>query len=164
MEVFLCGTAIAGIIVLSLFFYLLNTARKKGNVDKNQFGKKNFAPVYVSIADKPDSIIRGMNNFVREAQKTETAGDKPEKRQFYADHDLQDVVLKRLATPVLPRARAPTSVASDLPDGSPPRTRPMSTVQRHHPLCTADEVPSSSCESQVVATPAQCGCPFAVCP
>jgi len=76
MEVFLCGTAIAGIIVLSLFFYLLNTARKKGNVDKNQFGKKNFAPVYVSIADKPDSIIRGMNNFVREAQKTETAGDK----------------------------------------------------------------------------------------
>lgn len=76
MEAFLCGAAVAGIIVLSLFFYLLNTARKKGNVDKNQFGKKNYAPVYVSIADKPDSIIRGMNNFVREAQKTETAGDK----------------------------------------------------------------------------------------
>jgi len=76
MEAFLCGAAIAGIIVLSLFFYLLNTARKKGNVDKNQFGKKNYAPVYVSIADKPDSIIRGMNNFVREAQKTESAGDK----------------------------------------------------------------------------------------
>ncbi|HAX69008.1 MAG TPA: hypothetical protein PK152_11455 [Anaerolineales bacterium] len=76
MEAFLCGAAVAGIIVLSLFFYLLNTARKKGNVDKNQFGKKNYAPVYVSIADKPDSIIRGMNNFVREAQKTESAGDK----------------------------------------------------------------------------------------
>ncbi|MDL1944874.1 hypothetical protein FBQ99_21310 [Chloroflexi bacterium CFX2] len=76
MEVFLCGAAIAGIIVISLFFYLLNTARKKGNVDKNQFGKKNYAPVYVSIADKPDSIIRGMNEFVAKVQKTETSGDK----------------------------------------------------------------------------------------
>lgn len=76
MEAFLCGAAVAGVIVLSLFFYLLNTARKKGNTVKNQFGKANYAPVYVSIADKPDSIIRGMNNFVREAQKTESAGDK----------------------------------------------------------------------------------------
>lgn len=76
MEIFLCGAAIFGIIAISFFFYLLNTARKKGNVDKNQFGKTNYAPVYVSIADKPDSIIRGMNNFVKEAQKTETAGDK----------------------------------------------------------------------------------------
>lgn len=75
MEVFLCGTVIAGIIVISLFFYLLNTARKKVKTT-NDFGKKNYAPLYVSIADKPDSIIRGMNNFVREAQKTETAGDK----------------------------------------------------------------------------------------
>jgi hypothetical protein len=75
MEGFLCGIAIAGIVILSFFFYLLNTARKKVK-DTNQFGKKQFAPVYVSIADKPDSIIRGMNNFVREAQKTETSGDK----------------------------------------------------------------------------------------
>jgi len=75
MEGLLCGFAIAGIVVLSFFIYLLNTARKKVK-DTNQFGKKEFAPVYVSIADKPDSIIRGMNNFVREAQKTENAGDK----------------------------------------------------------------------------------------
>ncbi len=76
MEGFICGSVIAGIVVLVFFFYLLNTARKKGNVDKNQFGKKEFAPVYVSIADRPDSIIRGMNKFVAEAQKTESAGDK----------------------------------------------------------------------------------------
>ena len=59
MEAFLCGSAIAGIIVISLFFYLLNTARKKVKTT-NDFGKKNYAPVYVSIADKPDAIIRGM--------------------------------------------------------------------------------------------------------
>ena len=76
MDAYLCGFIIAGVVVLSLFFYLLNTARKKGNVDKNQFGKTNYAPVYVSIADKPDSIIRGMNKFIHEARKTETAGDK----------------------------------------------------------------------------------------
>ncbi|HNC08289.1 MAG TPA: hypothetical protein PLX14_06260 [Anaerolineales bacterium] len=76
MDAYLCGFVIAGIVVLSIFFYLLNTARKKGNVDKNQFGKTNYAPVYVSIADKPDSIIRGMNKFIHEARKTETAGDK----------------------------------------------------------------------------------------
>ncbi|MBN8583416.1 MAG: hypothetical protein J0L96_22315 [Anaerolineae bacterium] len=75
MEGFICGSIVAGIVVLSFFVYLLNTARKKVK-DTNQFGKKEFAPVYVSIADKPDSIIRGMNNFVREAQKTENAGDK----------------------------------------------------------------------------------------
>jgi len=76
MEAFICGSIIAGIVAISFFFYLLNTARKKGNIDKNQFGKKEYAPVYVSIADKPDSIIRGMNKFVAEAQKTETTGDK----------------------------------------------------------------------------------------
>lgn len=76
MEGFICVSAIAGIVVLVFFFYLLNTARKKGNKDVNQFGKKEYAPVYVSIADKPDSIIRGMNKFVAEAQKTETSGDK----------------------------------------------------------------------------------------
>lgn len=76
METFLCVGGIGLVLVLIIFFYLLNTARKKGNVDQNQFGKKNFAPVYVSIADKPDAIIRGMNRFVIDAQKTETTGDK----------------------------------------------------------------------------------------
>jgi hypothetical protein len=76
MEGFICGSVIAGIVVLVFFFYLLNTARKKGNKEANQFGKKEYAPVYVSIADKPDSIIRGMNKFIAEARKTETTGDK----------------------------------------------------------------------------------------
>ena len=76
MEGLICGIVIAGIVVLAFFFYLLNTARKKGNKDTNKFGKKEYAPVYVSIADKPDAIIQGMNKFVAEAQKTETAGDK----------------------------------------------------------------------------------------
>ena len=75
MESLLCGIAIAGIVIFSIFFYLLNTARKKTKVT-NAFGKKDFAPVYVSIADKPDAIIRGMNQFIAQVQKTETSGDK----------------------------------------------------------------------------------------
>ena len=39
-------------------------------------GKKEFTPVYVSIADKPDSIMRGMDKFAKEVQITENAGDK----------------------------------------------------------------------------------------
>lgn len=75
MDGLICGFIIAGIIVISLFFYLLNTARKKVKTT-NEFGKKEFTPVYVSIADKPDAIIRGMNKFVADIQKTETTGDK----------------------------------------------------------------------------------------
>jgi hypothetical protein len=52
----------------------LNTARKK--TPNPNAGKKDYTPVYVSIADKPDSIMRGMDNFVAEVQKTESAGDK----------------------------------------------------------------------------------------
>jgi hypothetical protein len=69
----LCAVGVIGIIILSLFFYLLNTARKKATITT---GKKVYTPVYVSIADKPDSIMRGMDKFVREVQKTESAGDK----------------------------------------------------------------------------------------
>jgi hypothetical protein len=54
--------------------YLLNTARKKA--PHPNAGKKNYTPVYVSIADKPDSIMRGMDKFVAEVQRTESAGDK----------------------------------------------------------------------------------------
>ncbi|MBK7447953.1 MAG: hypothetical protein IPJ47_00470 [Anaerolineales bacterium] len=75
MESLLCGIAIAGIVIISIFFYLLNTARKKTKVT-NAFGKKDFAPVYVSIADKPDAIIRGMNQFIAQVQRPETSGDK----------------------------------------------------------------------------------------
>jgi hypothetical protein len=72
---FLCVAAVIGVIVLSLFFYLLNTARKK-TAPANTRGKKDYTPVYVSIADKPNSIMLGMDKFVAEVQKTETAGDK----------------------------------------------------------------------------------------
>lgn len=76
MEGLGCILVITGIVVISFFFYLLNTARKKGNQDTNQFGKKEYTPVFISIADKPDAIIRGMNKFAAEARKTETSGDK----------------------------------------------------------------------------------------
>jgi hypothetical protein len=70
----LCVVGVIGIIILSLFFYLLNTARKKNAASTS--GNKEYTPVYVTIADKPDAIMRGMDNFVREVQKTEAAGDK----------------------------------------------------------------------------------------
>ncbi len=68
----ICGIIL---VIVLLFFYLLNTARKK-TPPPNTTGKKDYTPVYVSIADKPDSIMRGMDKFVREVQKTESAGDK----------------------------------------------------------------------------------------
>ena len=72
----LCIVGVIGVVILSLFFYLLNTARKKTAPATNITGKKEFTPVYVSIADKPDSIMQGMDKFVRVVQKTESAGDK----------------------------------------------------------------------------------------
>jgi len=72
----LCVVGGIGIVILSLFFYLLNTARKKTAPETNITGKKDYTPVYVSIADKPDSIMRGMDRFVKEVQLTEKAGDK----------------------------------------------------------------------------------------
>ena len=76
MEVLLCGFAIIGILSIALFFYLLNTARKKVAPATTIAGKKDYTPVYVSIADKPDSIMHGMDRFVAEVQRTESAGDK----------------------------------------------------------------------------------------
>lgn len=70
MPVF-CGIFV---VIIILFIYLWNTARKKA--PNPNAGVKHYTPVYVSIADKPDSIMRGMDNFVREVQKTESAGDK----------------------------------------------------------------------------------------
>ena len=72
----LCVVGGIGIVILSLFFYLLNTARKKTAPETNITGKKDYTPVYVSIADKPNSIMRGMDRFVKEVQLTEKAGDK----------------------------------------------------------------------------------------
>ena len=71
MEIILCGSLIGAVL---LFFYLLNTARKK--TPPPIAGRKDFTPVYLSIADDPDAVIQGMDKFVAEIQKTETAGDK----------------------------------------------------------------------------------------
>jgi hypothetical protein len=71
MELVLCGSLIGAVL---LFFYLLNTARKKS--PPPAAGKKDYTPVYLSIADDPDAVIQGMDKFVAEIQKTESAGDR----------------------------------------------------------------------------------------
>ena len=74
MEELICPGIIILVISLSVFSYLRSTARKK--TPAPAAGKKDFQPVYISIADKPESIIRGMDRFVAEVNKTESAGDK----------------------------------------------------------------------------------------
>lgn len=74
METLICVGSIVLVVSLIIFFYLLNTARKK--TPAPTAGKKEYTPVYVSLADRPDTIMRGMDKFVAEVQKTETAGDK----------------------------------------------------------------------------------------
>ena len=71
MEIILCGSSIGAVL---LFFYLLNTARKKNAPPAA--GRNDYTPVYLSIADDPDAVIEGMDKFVAEIQKTESAGDK----------------------------------------------------------------------------------------
>jgi hypothetical protein len=71
MEILLC---ISGILALLIFIFLLNTARKKTPAPKA--GKKEYTPVYVSLADRPESIMHGMDKFIADVQKTESAGDK----------------------------------------------------------------------------------------
>jgi hypothetical protein len=70
MVTLLCISTILAII---LFFYLLNTARRKTS---EPTGKNEYTPVYLSIADDPDAVIQGMDKFVAEIQKTESAGDR----------------------------------------------------------------------------------------
>lgn len=77
MDALICGFGVIAVLTLMLFFYLLNTARKRNAPVANAVtGKKEYLPVYVSLADKPDSILRGMDRFAAEVQKTESAGDK----------------------------------------------------------------------------------------
>jgi hypothetical protein len=76
MEALICVGIILAILSVSLFFYLLNTARKKVAPAKEITGGDKYTPVYISIADKPDSILRGMDKFVAEVKKTESAGDR----------------------------------------------------------------------------------------
>ncbi len=75
MEAILCGGGILLVVVLIIFFYLLNTARKRVT-ETTSFGKKQLLPVYISLADKPTSIIQGFNKLRYDVQKTEKAGDK----------------------------------------------------------------------------------------
>ena len=72
MQILFC---VAGIVVVVIFFYLLNTARKKVT-ETNSLGKKELAPVYLTLADKPDSIIQGMKKLKSDVQTTERSGDK----------------------------------------------------------------------------------------
>lgn len=73
MEILICGS---GVLIVVLFFYLLNTARKKVAPSTNISGKRDLLPVYISLADQPEAIIEGMDRLKADAQKTETAGDK----------------------------------------------------------------------------------------
>ena len=75
MEAVICIGGILLIVVLVIFFYLFNTARKRVT-ETNSIGKKNYLPVYISLADKPTSIIQGMNKLRFDVNKTEKAGDK----------------------------------------------------------------------------------------
>jgi len=74
MEALICPGIIILVVSLSVFSYLRNTARKK--TPAPAAGKKDYQPVYISIADKPDSIMRGMDRFVAQVNQTESAGDK----------------------------------------------------------------------------------------
>ena len=71
MEILLC---ISGILAVLLFFYLLNTARKRTSAP--QAGKSEYTPVYVSIADTAETVMQGMDTFVADVQKTESVGDR----------------------------------------------------------------------------------------
>lgn len=76
MENVICVGGILFVFVLIIFFYLLNTARKKVTPSTNIAGRKDRLPVYISLADKPQSIIQGMDKLKADVQMTETAGDK----------------------------------------------------------------------------------------
>ena len=75
METLICVGGVLLVGVLIIFFYLLNTARKK-SAPPATTGKKDFLPVYISLADKPQSIMLGMDKLRIDAQKTEKVGDK----------------------------------------------------------------------------------------
>jgi hypothetical protein len=76
MENFICIGGILLVVVLIIFFYLLNTARKKAAPPASTSGKKDYLPVYISLADRPQSIMQGMDRLKLQVQRTETAGDK----------------------------------------------------------------------------------------
>jgi hypothetical protein len=76
MENVICIGGVLLVFVVLIFFYLFNTARKRNTPTTNVAGKKDYLPVYISLADKPQSIMQGMDKLKAEVQKTETVGDK----------------------------------------------------------------------------------------
>src|SRR4030095_14884424 len=76
MENVICIGGILFVFVLIIFFYLFNTARKRNTPAKTIRGKNDYLPVYMSLADKPQSIMQGMDRLKVEVQRTATAGDK----------------------------------------------------------------------------------------
>lgn len=70
MENLLCFGAITLIPGFAIFFYLLNTARKKTPAPAPAAGKKDYTPIYVTRADRPDTVMHGMDQFVADVQKT----------------------------------------------------------------------------------------------
>jgi len=75
MDIIFIGACGALIVVFIVFFYLLNTARKKTAAPGSAAGR-DYTPVYLTLADKPGSIILGMKKLKADIQKTEKAGDK----------------------------------------------------------------------------------------
>ncbi len=76
MENLICVGGILLVFVLIIFFYLLNTARKRNTPATNSIGKKDYLPLYITLADKPQSIMQGMDKLKIDVQKTEKVGDK----------------------------------------------------------------------------------------
>lgn len=68
---YLCFTGVAVVLFLVLF----NLSRQKPPA-KAAAAKKDYTPVYITLADKPDQIMRGMDNLVAQSQKVETAGQR----------------------------------------------------------------------------------------
>jgi hypothetical protein len=60
---------------LVLFLILYNISRRKPPA-KDAAAKKDFTPVFITIADKPDSVMRGMDNLSARAEQTDTAGQR----------------------------------------------------------------------------------------
>ena len=76
METVFCIGGVLLVFIVIIFFYLLNTARKRNTPSKNITGKTEYLPVYISLADKPQSILQGMDKLRLDVQRTEKAGDK----------------------------------------------------------------------------------------
>lgn len=64
-----------GGIGIVAFLILFSLARKKPPA-KAAAVKKDYTPVYITLADKPDQIMRGMDDLVAQSQKAETAGQR----------------------------------------------------------------------------------------